>query len=61
MSKRSQTSVKGKLKAVHLCLEQGRSIRTLARIFGVSDTTIRDWVRKYKQDGIDGLKESRTW
>ncbi|MBP2622296.1 hypothetical protein DHL47_13480, partial [Streptococcus panodentis] len=44
MSKRSQTSVKGKLKAVHLCLEQGRSIRTLARIFGVSDTTIRDWV-----------------
>ncbi|MBP2622320.1 IS3 family transposase, partial [Streptococcus panodentis] len=42
-------------------LEQGRSIRTLARIFGVSDTTIRDWVRKYKQDGIDGLKESRTW
>ncbi|KXT76765.1 Mobile element protein [Streptococcus sp. DD11] len=33
----------------------------MARIFGVSDTTIRDWVRKYKQDGIDGLKESRTW
>lgn len=61
MSKRSQTSVEEKLEAVHLYLKQGQSISTLARMFRVSETTIRDWVRKYKQDGFDGLKESRTW
>ena len=61
MSKRSPKSVEEKLEAVHLYLEQGQSISTLVMKFEVSETTIREWIRKYQQDGIDGLKESRTW
>lgn len=61
MSKRSPKSVEEKLEAVHLYLEQGQSISTLVMKFEVSESTIREWIRKYKQDGIDGLKESRTW
>ena len=61
MSKRSPKPIEEKLEAVQLYLEQGQSISSLTRQFNVSETTIREWIRKYKQDGIDGLKESRTW
>ncbi|WP_161979539.1 helix-turn-helix domain-containing protein [Streptococcus sp. S784/96/1] len=49
MSKRSPKSVEEKLEIVNLYLEKGRSISSLIREYGVSDTTIRTWVRKYKQ------------
>ncbi|CAM3496046.1 hypothetical protein STPL106120_09915 [Streptococcus pluranimalium] len=42
-------------------LEEGQSISSLAGQYDVSDTTIKDWSRKYQQDGIEGLKESHTW
>ena len=61
MSKRSPKSVEEKLEVVVAYLEQGQSISSLTRQFNVSEKAIRDWIRKYKQDGIDGLKESRTW
>uniref|UniRef100_UPI001386DF09 transposase n=1 Tax=Streptococcus sp. S784/96/1 TaxID=2653499 RepID=UPI001386DF09 len=49
MSKRSPKSVEEKPEIVNLYLEKGRSISSLIREYGVSDTTIRTWVRKYKQ------------
>ncbi len=61
MSKRSPKSVEEKLEIVNLYLEKGRSISSLIREYRVSDTTIRTWVRKYKQLGIAGLKERKTW
>ena len=61
MSKRSPKSVEEKLEIVHLYLEQGKSIATLVKVFGVSVSTIRYWIRKYHRDGIEGLKESPTW
>ena len=61
MSKRSAKSVEEKLEVVHLYLEQGKSITTLTEAFGVSDDTIRNWVRKYQKDSMEGLKESPSW
>ncbi len=61
MSKRSPKSVEEKLEIVNLYLEKGKSISSLIREYRVSDTTIRTWVRKYKQLGIAGLRESNTW
>ena len=61
MSKRSPKSVEEKLEVVVAYLEQGQSISSLTRQFNVSEKAIRNWIRKYKQDGIDGLRESKTW
>ncbi|MFC5632087.1 MULTISPECIES: helix-turn-helix domain-containing protein [Streptococcus] len=61
MSKRIPKSVEEKLEIVNLYLEKGKSISSLIREYGVSDTTIRTWVRKYQQLGIAGLRESNTW
>lgn len=61
MSKRSPKSVEEKLEVVQLYLNEGKSMGYLARKYEVGTTTVRDWIRKYKQDGMDGLIESRTW
>ena len=61
MSKRNPKSVEEKLEVVHLYLEQEKSIAALVKVFGVSVSTIRYWIRKYHRDGIEGLKESRSW
>ena len=61
MSKRSPKSVEEKLEVVQLYLNNGKSIGYLARKYEVVESTVRDWIRKYKQDGMDGLIESRTW
>lgn len=61
MSKRSPKSVEEKREIVNLYLEKGKSISNLIREYGVSDTAIRTWVRKYKQLGVAGLRESRNW
>lgn len=60
MSKRNVKSTEEKLKIVNLYLEKGKSISSLIREYGVSDTTIRTWVRKYKHLGIAGLRESKN-
>lgn len=61
MSKRSPKSVEEKLEIVNLYLEKGKSMSSLIREYGVSDTSIKTWVRKYKHLGIAGLRESKTW
>lgn len=61
MSKRSPKSTGDKLEIVLLHLEQGKSMSQLAKSYDVDYTTIKNWIRKYKENGIDGLIESRTW
>ena len=61
MSKRSPKSVEEKLEIVHLYLEQGKSISILTKAFGVNSDTIRNWIRKYQKEGVEGLKESHSW
>lgn len=61
MSKRSPKSVEEKLEVVQLYLNEGKPISYLARRYKIDQSTIKCWLRKYRQDGIDGLIESRTW
>ncbi|HEM2712984.1 TPA: helix-turn-helix domain-containing protein, partial [Streptococcus suis] len=57
MSKRSPKSVSEKLEIVLLYLEAGKSLSWLARHHGVSKDTLSNWVRKYKEAGVEGLEE----
>lgn len=61
MSKRSPKSVEEKLEVVNLYLTHHQPTSSLVKQFGITNTTLREWVRRYEQDGVDGLKESRTW
>ncbi|WP_437132847.1 IS3 family transposase [Streptococcus suis] len=61
MSKRSPKSVSEKLEIVLLHLEAGKSLSWLASPYGVSKDTLSNWVRKYKEAGVEGLEESRHW
>lgn len=61
MAKRGPKSVEEKLEVVHLYLEQGKSISILTKAFGVNGDTIRNWIRKYQTDGVEGLKERHSW
>ena len=61
MSKRSPKSVEEKLEVVHIYLEQGKSISILTKAFEVNGDTIRNWIRKYQTEGVEGLKESHSW
>lgn len=61
MSKRSPKSVSEKLEIVLLHLEAGKSLSWLARQHGVSKDTLPNWVRKYKEAGVERLEESRRW
>lgn len=60
MSKRSQVSLEAKLRAVKQCLGLGSSPNQEAKQLGCSAYTIRQWIWKYKEEGLSGLVESRT-
>ena len=61
MAKRDPKSVEEKLEVVHLYLEQGKSISILTKAFGVNGDTIRNWIRMYQTESVEGLKESHSW
>ena len=56
MSKRSPKSIYEKLEIVLLHLEAGKSLSWLARRYGVSKDTLSNWVRKYKEAGVEGTR-----
>lgn len=37
------------------------SLNSIAKKHSLSWATIKDWIRKYNDDGIEGLKKSTTW
>ncbi|MBF0806678.1 MULTISPECIES: helix-turn-helix domain-containing protein [unclassified Streptococcus] len=49
MSKRSRTSVEEKLEAVMYYHNEHKSTSWLAKKYQVTDSTIKDWIRKYNQ------------
>src|SRR3972149_7891291 len=63
MKKRSNTkrySVDFRMKAVKLKLEEGYSLKAVASTIGLSDTKqLRSWIRRYKTEGIEGLKDKK--
>ncbi len=36
-------------------------VNNIAKKHSLSWETIKDWIRKYKDGGLEGLKESNTW
>lgn len=60
MSKRTRFSVEEKHTAVKKCLQGEISINSMAKQLGVGFQTIRNWIRKWELDGLQGLKESHT-
>lgn len=55
MPQRGRLTPTEKIKVVEECLSGHDSICGLARKYGVSDTTIWNWVRLYKACGAEGL------
>jgi transposase InsO family protein len=44
-----------RLRVVEAALEGNASLGQLSRVFGVSTTSIQNWLRRYEQGGIEGL------
>ena len=62
MSKRSSKhTLNERIEVVLRVMEGSASVSRIAEEYAVDRTTINLWVRKYKADGVDGLKDSRTW
>src|SRR5690625_4371799 len=62
MSKRrSKHTLDERIEAVLRVIEGRVSVSKIAKEYSVDRTTINLWVRKYEADGVDGLKEARTW
>lgn len=63
MKKRSNTkrySVQYRLNAVKLKLENGYSLKATVKELGMTDTKqLRDWIRRYKAEGLEGLKDKK--
>lgn len=52
----SKYSLEFKLKVVKYCIEDFHSIKNAAKKFGIpSPTPIKEWIRKYKEHGSEGL------
>ena len=61
MSKRSLYSPEEKYQVISEVMDGRHSVNSIAKKYSLSWATIKDWLRKYKDDGIDGLKKSTTW
>src|SRR5699024_9578188 len=62
MSKRlTKHTLDERIQAVLYVIESKKSVHVIAREFGVDRSTIESWVRKYRSDGVDGLKEAKKW
>lgn len=54
-------SLEIKLHIVQRCLDYQSNPQAEAKHIGVSPSSVRDWIRKYKASGLDGLRKSNTW
>lgn len=61
MSGRTKFTWEQRLEAVEMCLSGDYSYTEVAKKFNTVDSTLRKWISSYKNDGVDGLKESHIW
>lgn len=54
-------SVEQKLEVVLKAINGDASVSYLARSIGISTFALRSWIRKYENNGSQGLTESHTW
>ncbi len=50
-----------RLAAVRSLLKEKKPANVIAKEYKVDRMTLFNWLRKYQSDGIDGLKESKSW
>lgn len=61
MSKTSSISFETKVHVVQRCLEHKSNPNYEANQLGISYHTVKEWIRKYRENGLHGLKRSNTW
>lgn len=61
MSGRTKFTWEQRLETVEMCLSGDYSYTEVAKKFNTVDSTLRKWISSYKNDGVDGLKESHIW
>ena len=62
MSKRmSKHTLNERIEVVLSVLENKKSIRAVAKEYDIDNSTVKTWVQKYRTDGVNGLKEAKTW
>lgn len=44
-----------KVRAVRQVAENGATLRDVAGVFGVPETTLSEWLRRYRRGGLDAL------
>ena len=44
-----------KVRAAREVAEGGARLRDVARVFGLPDTTVSEWVRRYRMGGVEAL------
>ena len=49
-----------KLQVVQAIVEKGSTASSVCRVFGLSTTTVGEWVRAYREQGADALKTERS-
>ena len=58
--KRRQFTAEFKADAVRLCTAGGQSIRDVAKNLDLTETALREWVRRAQVDAGEGPKEALT-
>ena len=55
MTKRSNYSKEFKTEAIKMVLNEGKSTDEVGKSLGVHPTSIRDWIKKYKNNGTQSF------
>lgn len=62
MSKRtSEHTVTERIEVVEKVFHNRESIHSVTKRHHLNKITLKEWIHKYQNDGVDGLKESTSW
>ncbi len=51
-----EAGMRFRLRAVEQYLEGETRTEDLCRVYGISVRTLRRWARRYREEGVDGLR-----
>lgn len=55
----SKHTLDERIDVVLAMIENKKSAHTIAKEYDIYKTTVESWLRKYQEDGVDGLKEAK--
>ena len=59
MNKGRKTTKEERIEIVSFCIETGKNYGLTMEKYGVSYQQIYSWIRKYEEQGVDGLNDRR--